>query len=167
VGITPEASTLEAATGGRKIESIKMGQKEKDETLRFLGRTNDSSEVDCVFMGCPHLDFEEITQLIKLLKGRKVKSDVSLWLYAAHNIWNSCERSGLTQALKDSGAVLISGTCCVSTILSEVIASQGFKSAATNSAKVAHYIPSSWGLKTHYGTTADCIESAVTGKWKV
>jgi predicted aconitase len=166
VGITPEAGTLEAATGGRKIESIKMGQKEKDETLQFLGRTNDSSEVDCVFMGCPHLDFEEIMQLTRLLKGRKVKSDVSLWLYAAHNIWNSCERSGLTKALKDSGAVLISGTCCVSTILSEIMTSRGFKSAATNSAKIAHYIPSSWGMKTHYGTTEDCIEAAVTGKWK-
>lgn len=167
VGITPEAPTLEAATGGRKIESINMGQKEKDETLRFLGRTNESSEVDCVFMGCPHLDFEEITQLAKLLEGRKVKPGLSLWLYAAHNIWNSCERSGLTKVLRDSGAVLISGTCCVSTILSEVIASKGFRSAGTNSAKVAHYIPSSWGMKTHYGTTEDCIEAAVTGKWKI
>jgi predicted aconitase len=166
VGITPEAPTLEAATGGRKIESIKMGQRERDETARFLNRTSDSSEVDCVFMGCPHLDFEEIVLLTKLLKGRKVKSDVSLWLYAANSIWNSCERSGLTRVLKDSGAVLISDTCPSITVLSDVIASRGFISAATNSAKQAHYLPSAWGLKTHYGTTEACIEAAITGKWR-
>ncbi|MEW6671931.1 MAG: aconitase X catalytic domain-containing protein [Thermodesulfobacteriota bacterium] len=167
VGITPEAPTLEAAAGGRRIDSVKMGRKEKEETLQFLGRTNESNDVDCVFIGCPHLDFEEIAGLTEALKGRKVKSDVSLWLFAAHSIWSTCERSGLTKALKDSGALLVSGTCCVSTMLSEIIASRGFKSAATNSAKVAHYIPSTWSLKTHYGTTRDCIEAAVTGKWRV
>jgi predicted aconitase len=167
VGITPEAPTLEAATGGRKIETITMGKKERDETIAFLNRTNDSSEVDCVFIGCPHLDFEEIAELTELLKNRKVKSSVSLWLFAANSIWNSAERSGLTQALRDAGAILISGTCSVSTMLNEIIISRGFTSAATNSAKIAHYLPSSWGLNIHYGSTADSIEAAVTGRWNV
>jgi predicted aconitase len=167
VGITPEAPTLEAATGGRKIETITLGPKERDETIAFLNRTNASSEVDCVFIGCPHLDFEEIAQLTALLKGRKVKPGLSLWLFAANSIWNSAERSGLLQPLRDAGAVLISGTCAVSTMLNEIIISKGFTSAATNSAKIAHYLPSSWGLKIHYGTTADNIEAAVTGKWNV
>jgi predicted aconitase len=167
VGITPEAPTLEVATGSRKIESITMSRKERDETARFLGRTNDSAEVDCVFMGCPHLDFEEVMQLVGLLKGRKVKSGVSLWLYASNAVWSSCERSGLTRELRNAGALLISDTCPSITVLSDVIASRGFMSAATNSAKQAHYLPSSWGLNTHYGTTAACIEAAVTGKWRV
>ena len=167
VGITPEAPTLEAATGGRKIDRITMGPKERDETIRFLNSSNDSAEIDCVFIGCPHLDFAEIAQLTTLLKGRKIKSGVSLWLFAAGSIWNSAERSGLTQPLRDAGAVLISGTCAVSTMLNEIIISKGFTSAATNSAKTAHYLPSSWGLKIHYGSTADNIEAAVTGKWRV
>src|SRR5208337_4273421 len=32
VGITPEAPTLEAATGGRRIEAVKVGRKEIEET---------------------------------------------------------------------------------------------------------------------------------------
>jgi predicted aconitase len=167
VGITPEAPTLEAATGGRKIETITMGKKERDETIRFLNRSNESSDVDCVFLGCPHMDFEEIEQAARLLKGRKVKSGVSLWLFAAHSIWDLCERSGLAREIKASGAELISGTCATSTIFSDIIASKGFKSGATNSTKLAHYMPSSWRLKIHYGSTADTIEAAVTGKWKM
>jgi predicted aconitase len=166
VGHTPEAPTLKAATGGRKLETVKIGKKEIEETRIFLNRTNESAEVDCVFIGCPHLDYEEIVRLVKLLKGRKVKSDVRLWLFAANSIWNTCERSGLTKVLKDAGAVMVSDTCPNITIFSEVIASRNLRSVALDSAKLAHYLPS-WGLNSHYGTTADCIEAAVTGKWRV
>jgi predicted aconitase len=167
VGITPEAPTLDATLGGRKIESIRMGKKERDETARFLGRTNDAAEVDCAFMGCPHMDFEEVVLLNRLLKGRKVKSGMNLWLYAANSTWHICERSGLTKTLKDAGAVLVSDTCPSITILSDIITSRGLRSAATNSAKQAHYLPSAWGLNTHYGTTEECVEAAITGKWRV
>jgi len=164
VGITPEAPTLEMATGNRKLETLTIGQKELQETKAFLDH-NDQSEIDLIYMGCPHLDYEEILQLSKLLAGRKVSSNVTLWLLAANSIWKSCERSGLTQVLKDSGAVLLSDTCPNITIFKEVIESRRYRSAATNSAKLAHYMPS-WGIKTHYGSTAECIDAAVTGKWR-
>ncbi|MBA7580101.1 hypothetical protein ES708_21988 [subsurface metagenome] len=166
VGITPEAPTLEAATGGRKIQTIRVGKKEIEDTKRFLNRTNISTDVDCIFVGCPHLDFEEIAILAKLLKGRKVKAGVRLWVFASNSIWNSCERSGLTQVLKEAGASLISDTCPNITMFNEVIASQGFKSGATDASKLAHYLPS-WGLNMHYGSTAEVIEAAVTGKWRI
>ena len=165
VGLTPEALTLEMATGNKKLEKLTIGEKELKETIAFLNR-NDLSEVDSVFMGCPHMDFEEVMHLGRLLSGRKVSSNVALWLYAANSIWNSCERSGLNQVLRDSGAVLVSDTCPNITIFKEVIESKGFKSGVTNSAKLAHYLPS-WGLKTHFGSTEACIEAAITGKWRV
>ncbi|MDI7258636.1 MAG: aconitase X catalytic domain-containing protein [Thermodesulfobacteriota bacterium] len=166
VGLTPEAPTLEMATGNRKLETLTIRQKEVEETREYLNRNN-LSEVDCVLMGCPHLDFEEVIYIAKLLSGRKVNPKVALWLFAANSIWNNCERSGLAQILRDSGAVLISDTCPTITIFKEVMESKGFGSAATNSAKQAHYLPSSWGMKVHFGSTADCIEAAITGRWKV
>jgi predicted aconitase len=165
VGLTPEAPTIKIATGSRKLETLTIRRKELKETIAFLDR-NDLSDVDSVFIGCPHMDFEEVIHLGKLLAGRKVKSGVALWLFAANSIWNGCERSGLTHVLRESGAVLVSDTCPTITILKDVIASKGFGSAATNSAKMAHYMPSSWGMKIHYGSTAACIEAAVTGKWR-
>lgn len=166
VGLTPEAPTLEAATGGRKVETIKIGAKEIEETRRYLNRTNNFSEIDCAFIGCPHMDYAEIKILAGLLEGRKVKSDVRLWLFTSNSIWNLCERSGLTQALKESGAVLISDTCPNIAIFNEIIKSKNFRSGATDSSKLAHYLPS-WGLDTHYGTTAEVIEAAISGKWRV
>lgn len=165
VGITPEAPTLEAATGGKKIETIRIGAKELEETKHFLNRTNTSGEVDCVYIGCPHLDYEEVRMLVKLLKGRKVHPHVTLWLFAANSVWSNCERSGFAEILREAGAILVSDTCPNITIFSEVIASNGFKSGATDSAKLAHYVPS-WGLNTHYGSTAEVIEAAITGKWR-
>jgi predicted aconitase len=165
VGLTPEAPTLEAATDGKKIESINIGPRELAETRVFLNRTNDSSDVDCVFIGCPHMDYAEIKLLAGLLKGRKVKPDMRFWLFTSNSIWNLCERSGLTEALKEAGAVLISDTCPNIAIFNEIIKSQNFRSAATDSTKLAHYLPS-WGLNTHYGSTADTVEAALTGKWR-
>jgi len=106
-------------------------------------------------------------RVLAILYSPEYAKDYSLlaWLFAANSIWNSCERSGLTQVLKDSGAVMVSDTCPNITIFNEVIASRNLKSGAVDSAKLAHYLPS-WGLNMHYGTTADCIEAAVTGKWK-
>ncbi|MEW6671934.1 MAG: aconitase X catalytic domain-containing protein [Thermodesulfobacteriota bacterium] len=165
IGLTPEAPTLEMTAGGKKLETVHIGKKELEETGQFLSRTNDSTEIDCVFLGCPHLDFEEVLLLTKLLAGRKVHPDVSLWLYAANSFWSSCERSGLTRPLRDSGAMLLSDTCPSISIFSEIMESKGFRSAATNSAKQAHYLPV-WGMKVHFGSTSACIEAAVTGKWK-
>ncbi len=165
VGITPEAPTLEAACGNKKVKTVTVGVKEIAETKAYLNRTNDLKEVDSIFVGCPHLDFEEIKILAKLLKGKKVKEGVRLWLFAANSIWNSCERAGLTEAIKESGAIMISDTCPNITIFNEVIAKKGMKSGATDSSKLAHYLPS-WGLKMHYGTTAEVIESAITGRWE-
>ncbi len=164
VGLTPEAPTIEVAAGNRKLETLTIGAKELKETIAFLDR-NDQSDVDCVFIGCPHMDFEEIVRLGKLLGGRKVNAGTALWVYASNSIWNSCERSGLTQVLRNSGALMVSDTCPTITVFKDVIASKGFRSAATNSAKLAHYMPS-WGIKIHYGSTAACLDAAVNGKWR-
>lgn len=166
VGITPEAPTLEAATGGRQIQVVKVGRKEIEETKRFLNRTNESSEVDSIFIGCPHMDFDEIRTLARLLEGRKVNSGVKLWLFAAHSMWENTERSGFNRVLRDTGAILATDTCPNIMIFSEVIASNNFKSGATDSTKLAHYLPS-WGLNIHYGSTEEVVEAAVTGKWRV
>jgi len=164
VGFTPEAPTLEAATGGKKVEVIKIGPKELAETREFLNRTNDSPEIDCAFIGCPHMDFQEVRILSAMLKGRKVKPDMRLWLFTSNSVWNLCERSGLNDVLREAGALLVSDTCPNIAIFNEIIKAKNFISGATDSSKLAHYLPS-WGLKTHYGTTAEVIDAAVTGKW--
>jgi predicted aconitase len=41
----------------------------------------------------------------------------------------------------------------------------GFRSMATNSAKMAFYTPSHSGLRVRFGTLTQCIEAAMAGIW--
>ena len=41
----------------------------------------------------------------------------------------------------------------------------GTKVAALDSAKQAHYLPAIMNIQAWFGSTADCINAAVTGKW--
>ncbi len=165
-GATPEARTYEEATGGRKLEKIKVGKKEMEEATGWLNKSNPLDTIDCAFIGCPHLDFEEIAGLVQMLKGRKVNPGVKLWLFSAQATWSISERTGMNDVLREAGAVLVSDTCPGISIFNEVMKTQGFASAATDSAKQSHILPV-WGMKTHFGTTAEVLEAAVTGKWRV
>jgi predicted aconitase len=41
----------------------------------------------------------------------------------------------------------------------------GFRSMATNSAKMAFYAPAHSGLEVRFGSLEQCLEAAVTGSW--
>jgi predicted aconitase len=36
---------------------------------------------------------------------------------------------------------------------------------ATDSAKQAHYLPAILGIEAWFGTTEECVDAAVTGRW--
>jgi len=42
---------------------------------------------------------------------------------------------------------------------------KGTKVAAVDSAKQAHYLPAIMGVQCWFGSTQDCINAAVTGRW--
>jgi predicted aconitase len=37
--------------------------------------------------------------------------------------------------------------------------------AALDSAKQAHYLPAILGVQAWFGSTADCVNAAITGRW--
>jgi predicted aconitase len=163
VGLTPEAPTEEDIKS-MGLETLVIGSREVEEARTFLDRNN-QVEVDCVYIGCPHLGYDEIIQLAGLLCGKKVHPDVELWLFAANSIWLTLERAGITKVLKETGAKLYSDTCPNVTLFHEVINKKSLRSGATNATKLAHYVPN-WGLSTHYGSTKQCIDAAVSGRWE-
>lgn len=42
---------------------------------------------------------------------------------------------------------------------------KGARVAAVDSAKQAHYLPAIMGIQVWFGTTAECIQAAITGRW--
>jgi predicted aconitase len=72
---------------------------------------------------------------------------------------------GLKDTIHKAGGVLLSGACCG--LLGGEMPPSGVM--ATDAAKQDYYITGivyPKKLEVRYGTTEDCIEAAITGKWK-
>ena len=73
----------------------------------------------------------------------------------------TADASGYTRILSAAGAKLMTDTC---SSISQAVP-PGTRVAALDSAKQVHYLPAIMGIEGWYGTTADCIDAACTGKW--
>ncbi len=162
VGVTPEAMTLEQAFGGNTpVQTIRFGERERREAWEKLNSTARDRDVDYVMLGCPHYTIEQIWEACKLLEGRKVHENSALWIFTPRAIKALADQNGYTKIIEDAGAVLMSDSCSA---MSRAMP-KGTKVAALDSAKHAHYLPAIMGVQAWFGTTADCIDAACTGKW--
>ena len=161
VGVTPEASTLAEAFGGKKpVETLKFGAAERRQAYEALNSAADP-KVDFIALGCPHYDLEQLWSACKLLEGKKVHPDTHLWIFVPKALKEIAARQGYTEILEKAGAVLMSDTCPA---IGRVFP-KGARIAATDSAKQAHYMPAIINLPTWFGSQEDCIRAAVEGKW--
>jgi len=162
VGITPEAPTAEAAFGDNKIQkTLNYCNIDRRKTYETLNTANDSN-VDVINIGCPHYSLEQLRDVARLLDGKKVHANVTLWIWTAHQLKDVADRNGYTDVILKAGGQLMTDTCPLNTNLFP----PGTKVVATDSAKQAHYTPAITGFKAWFGTMEDCIESAITGKWR-
>jgi predicted aconitase len=162
VGITPEAPTLEAAFGPRKpIETFVYDAAARERTYETLNAVGTSRDVDFVMLGCPHAAIEQIAEAARLLEGRKVSVNSALWMFTSRAAKIAADAAGYTKTLRDAGALLMTDTC---SSISQAVP-KGTRVAALDSAKQVHYLPAIMNLQGWYGTTAECIDAACTGRW--
>ena len=161
-GITPEAPTVEAAFGKNPIgESIAYGAAERRRAWEQVNATARDADVDFVMLGCPHYTLEQIGEACRLLEGRRVHENTSLWIFTPRATRELADRKGYTKIIGDAGGHLMSDTCSA---LGRVLP-KGTRVAAVDSAKQAHYLPAIMNVQCWFGSTEDCIEAAVTGRW--
>jgi predicted aconitase len=166
VGITPEAMSVEQAFGGahapsRAVPTLRYGAAERQATWDKLNITAKDREVDYVMLGCPHYNLEQIWEACRLLEGRKVHVNSNLWIFTPRAIKAVADQNGYTKIIEDAGAHLMSDSCSA---MSRAVP-KGTRVAALDSAKHAHYLPAIMGVQAWFGTTADCIDAACTGRW--
>ncbi|MBO9581707.1 MAG: aconitase X catalytic domain-containing protein [Sphingobium sp.] len=163
VGITPEAPSVEAAFGGaprgERFVYDAAARRRIYDTLNSVGR---STDVDYVMLGCPHASIEQVAEIAALIEGRKVHVNSALWVFTSRAVKANADASGYTKILRDAGAYLMTDTCSA---ISQAVP-KGTKVAALDSAKQVHYLPAMMGIEGWYGTTAECIDAACTGKWQ-
>jgi predicted aconitase len=162
VGITPEAPTLQAAFGNHKArETFRYGRAERRRTYEQVNATAKDTSVDFVMLGCPHYTIEQIWEACRLLEGRRVHENASLWIFTPRATKALADQNGYTRIISEAGAHLMSDTCSA---LGRVLP-KGTRVAAVDSAKQAHYLPAIMGVQCWFGSTEECIDAAVTGRW--
>lgn len=162
VGITPEAPTMEAALGGRKsVETIRFGPEERKTAYDWFNTGRDP-DVDYVMLGCPHASLEQVRYVADLLDGKRLSENTHLWIFSPSQVRTMADRMGYSDKIRRAGAWLMSDSC---TALSKVYP-EGTRVAATDSCKHAHYMPAILGFQTWLGTTEQCVQAAITGRWQ-
>jgi hypothetical protein len=96
-----------------------------------------STKVDLIAIGCPHASLAEIQHVVTLLKGRKVKDDLTFWVFTSPQVYTQAEKQGYTNKIRAAGADIFQHTCMVVMPIEDL----GFHCIAVNSAKAAFYIP--------------------------
>jgi predicted aconitase len=162
VGVTPEAPDLEAALGGRAPqETLHYGAAERRRTYEDLNRTARDHDVDFVMLGCPHYSLDQLREAARLLAGRRVSANCRLWIFTSRAVKQEADRQGLTKAIVAAGGVVLTDTC---SSISQAVP-PGTRVAALDSAKQTHYLPAFMGIQAWFGSTADCLDAAVSGQW--
>jgi predicted aconitase len=161
VGVTPEARTIEDAFRGRTVEgSLKFGKAELEEAYSWFSTATDP-DVDFVVIGCPHASLEQVRLVASLLEGKKLKESKNLWVFTPRALKTMADRMGYTETIEKAGAHIMSDSCSA---LSKVYPAN-VRTAATDSCKQAHYLPAILKFPTWLGTTEQCVDAVVTGRW--
>ena len=162
VGATPEAPTFEAAVGKNKLrEVITYGEAERRATYENLNANGRSRDVDYVMLGCPHASLEQIAEASALLESGRVSENCRLWIFTSRAVRQQADAAGYTALLRKAGAQVLTDTCSA---IGQALP-PGTKVAALDSAKQVHYLPAIMNIEAWFGTTADCIRAAQTGRW--
>jgi predicted aconitase len=159
VGVTPEAPTLEAATGGaRPHRIVRLDADMLRASLDRLSTAASVDRVDAVAVGSPHFSREEFAELARLLAGRRLV--VPFYACTGRGVVAELEADGTLAQLAAAGVEIVADTCVVVT---PILPAKGGV-LMTCSGKFAHYGPSNTGYDVVYGSLEDCVASALAGR---
>jgi predicted aconitase len=160
VGITPEAPDLEACTRSLRPKEEMVITPDMLRAAEATLNIEESGAVDWIALGCPHYSFAEFRSLAKLLDGRRLHGDTAMWIYTSRAVYGWIENRGILSALNNSGVTVFTDGCPLQFPRN----AWSFSRAMSNSAKFTHYCFSQTGYPAILGSTAECVETAVTGK---
>jgi predicted aconitase len=159
VGSTPEASTLDEATHGTAAiaEEVTLSELRaaRDELTSGAGQS-----LAAISLGTPHASVEELERYASLLDGRRVDARIECLVSTGRDVLALAEERGIASQLHDAGVELLVDTCSyIAPILRHAAGP-----VMTDSAKWAYYAPGNIGAEVVFGSTEECIASAVAGR---
>jgi predicted aconitase len=162
VGVTPEAPTLDAATGGRRPSRVVHVSRERlRRAWDELSTTDGGHGLAAVCVGTPHFSLAQFEQFERLLDGRAVHPDVALYASTGRDNLAHLTATGQAARLEAAGVRLVADTC---TYVTPILRTPHGSTVMTDSAKWAWYAPGNLGVEVVYASLADCVASAIEGR---
>ena len=159
IGLTPEAPTMEAAFGGdppRRVE--RFDADDLRAAARSLSTVEDGAPISAVTLGTPHFSLAEFERLLPLLEGEQPRADI--WINTARETLATLRERGWEERLRAARVILVADTCVYATrLLPETPGA-----IMTNSGKCAYYAPGNLGRGVAFGSLAECVASARSGR---
>ena len=155
-GVTPEAGLEPVETAETVTVSL------ADMAAGWSLLNEGPEDVQLVAIGSPHASLEECRALASAFNGRRRHANVAVIVTAGQQVIDAAERDGTLQSLHDSGVQVLPDLCWCS--ISEPVFPTRTRALMTNSGKYAHYGPGLSGRAVRFGSLADCVESALTGR---
>ena len=154
-GVTPEAQEgdmLAAGASALLVDSLQEGYRALNGPVK---------QIDLVSLGCPHASLNEVQAVADYLEGKRARS--ALWITTARATRQAAQAAGLVARIEAAGGWVVADTCLVVAPVHEL----GFRTMATNSAKMAAYAPAHSGLTVRFGSMSQCLDAALAGRWTV
>ncbi len=157
VGRTPEAPTLEAATGSYAIPEVRV-RLDRLRAARDELETSSGDALGAVSVGTPHASRPELERLAALVSDMRPR--IPLYVNTGRDVLAEAETVGIVTALEAQGVQIVTDTC---TYLTPIIHDlEG--PVMTDSAKWAWYAPANIGVDVVFGGLEECVRSAAAGR---
>jgi len=160
VGVTPEAATrADAMQGGGPSAVIDVdGSMVRD--ARDELTTAAEGPLRAVTLGTPHMSLAGFANLVGLIGERTAHPRVEFYVNTGRDVLREVERRGWLDALVGAGVRIVTDTCTYVTPILERL--DGV--VMTDSGKWAYYAPGNLGVEVAFGSTSECVDSAVAGR---
>ncbi|MGV1757341.1 aconitase X [Rhizobium sp. A22-96] len=155
-GVTPEAGDAEHPAADRHTIT------RADMAAAWKMLNEGPEQVELVAIGSPHASLAECRALADAFAGRHRLSGVMVIVTAGRDVIAKAQEEGTLARLRDSGVQVLPDLCWCS--ISEPVFPPGTRAVMTNSGKYAHYGPGLSGRAVRFGSLADCVEAALTGR---
>lgn len=159
VGLTPEAATLEQATGGEAVEEGEISVADMVAARREMTGF-ESGPIDAVVIGTPHAPLSEVGLLAELIAGQRVKDGKPFYIQMNRFVLECAREKGWIETLRTAGVTPVADTCLYWRPVAHGLNGR----VMTNSGKYAYYAPGELPVETAIASLRECVESAVRGE---
>jgi predicted aconitase len=162
-GVTPEYPKRSDASAmdGLSLEIVTADA--LADAWRELNGGYDEARIGLIALGNPHCSLEEIESLAKLCQGRRRHAAVRVMVTCARDTYGRAQCRGLVSTLDAFGVEFINDTCWC--MIGEPIIPPNVSTIMTNSGKFAHYGGGLTGRAMRFGSLAQCVGAATSGRF--